>query len=158
MRLRSSSETLKRDDAIFKTRARKAPPHEFVLDALAEVSPRTRSMFGCLAIYVGEKIVLFLRDKPSSTVDNGVWLATSEEHHQSLRAEFPAMRSIQVLGKKITGWQVLPADAADFEEAAMRACEMVIRGDERIGKIPNAKTRSNRKSQQNSPKKSRALK
>lgn len=28
------------------------------------------------------------------------------------------MRSIRVLGKKVTGWQVLPADAQDFEEAA----------------------------------------
>jgi hypothetical protein len=51
-----------------------------------------------------------------------VWLATTEEHHQSLRREFPNMRSIQVLGKKVTGWQVLPADAKDFEEAALRAC------------------------------------
>jgi hypothetical protein len=31
------------------------------------------------------------------------------------------MRSIQVFGKKVTGWQVLPADAKDFEEAALRA-------------------------------------
>jgi hypothetical protein len=50
-----------------------------------------------------------------------VWLATTEEHHQSLRQEFPNMRSIQVLGKKVTGWQVLPADAEDFEEAGARA-------------------------------------
>ena len=42
---------------------RKAPPHQFVLDALASVSVRTRPMFGCLAIYVGQKIVLILRDK-----------------------------------------------------------------------------------------------
>lgn len=96
-------------------------------------------MFGCLAIYVGEKIVLFLRDKPSSPVDNGVWLATTSEHHESLRREFPSMRSIQVLGNKVTGWQVLPADALDFEQAALRACDLVILGDRRIGKIPNSR-------------------
>jgi hypothetical protein len=68
-----------------------------------------------------------------------VWLATTEEHHQSLRREFPNMRSIQVLGKKVTGWQVLPADAEDFEQAALRACELVLAGDPRIGKVPGAR-------------------
>ena len=93
-------------------------------------------MFGCLAVYVQDKIVLILRDKRDGTADNGVWLATTEEHHQSLRREFPNMRSIQVFGKKVTGWQVLPADAKDFEEAALRACELVLAGDPRIGKVP----------------------
>jgi hypothetical protein len=118
---------------------RKRIPHEFVLEALAPLSPRTNPMFGCLAIYVGEKIVLILRDKPEPSPDNGVWLATTNEHHESLRREFPHMRSIGVLGKAITGWQVLPAAAPDFEEAALRACELVIARDPRIGKVPNAR-------------------
>jgi hypothetical protein len=46
------------------------------------------------------------------------------------------MRSIQVLGKKVTGWQVLPVDAPDFEEAALRACELIVASDPRIGKLP----------------------
>ena len=118
---------------------RKPAPHEFVLDAIAALSPRTRPMFGCLAVYVQNKIVLILRDKPDQTADNGVWLATTEEHHQSLRREFPTMRSIKVLGKKVTGWQVLPSDAEDFEEAALRACDLVLAGDPRIGKVPGAR-------------------
>jgi hypothetical protein len=118
---------------------RKAIPHEFVLDAMAALSPRTRPMFGCLAIYVEEKIVLILRDKVSETTDNGVWLATTQDHHKSLRREFPNMRSIKVLGKKVTGWQLLPADAPDFEEAALRASELVLARDPRIGKVPKAK-------------------
>ena len=36
------------------------------------------------------------------------------------------MRSIQVLGKRVTGWQVLPVDAPDFESAALRACEPLV--------------------------------
>lgn len=115
---------------------RKAIPHEFVLEALAGLSPRTNPMFGCLAVYVKEKIVLILRDKPASPVDNGVWLATTEEHHESLRRDFPNMRSIKLLGKKVTGWQVLPVDAPDFEEASRLACELVLAGDPRIGKVP----------------------
>jgi hypothetical protein len=130
------------DDAAFGVKRRKAVPHEFVLDALAAVSPETRSMFGCLAVYVEDKIVLILRGKLGKSPDNGVWLATTKEHHESLRGEFPNMRSIQVLGKKVTGWQVLPADAPDFEEAALRACELVIAKDPRIGKVPASRQAS----------------
>jgi len=119
---------------------RKPVPHAFVLDAIAALSPCTLPMFGCLAIYVEDRIVFVLRDKSTSTADNGVWLATTQEHHQSLRREFPNMRSIQVLGKPVTGWQVLPADAPDFETAALRACELVLAGDTRIGKEPGKRT------------------
>lgn len=73
-------------------------------------------MFGCLAVYVREKIVLVLRDERENTADNGVWLATTKEHHESLGREFPNMRSIKVLGKAVTGWQVLPAGAPDDEK------------------------------------------
>ena len=117
----------------------KTVPHEFVLDGLSSVSFYTRPMFGCLAIYLADKIVLILRDKPNHVSDNGVWLATTEEHHASLRKDFPNLRSIGVLGKKVTGWQVLPADAPDFEQAAMRACELVVAGDPRIGKVPGTR-------------------
>ena len=102
-------------------------------------------MFGCLAVYVEDKIVLILRDKASNTSHNGVWLATTEEHHESLRREFPNMRSIQVLGKKVTGWQVLPVDAPDFEDAALRACELIAARDPRIGKVPGARQASTSK-------------
>ncbi len=130
------------DDALFARKPRKPVPHQFVLDALASLSPWTRPMFGCLAIYVGEKIVLILRDKPTYMADNGVWLATTEEHHPSLRPEFPSMRSVGLLGKKVTGWQVLPVDAPDFEEAALHACDLVLAGDPRIGKIPTSRRTS----------------
>jgi hypothetical protein len=136
---RRNMASLPLDDTLFAVKQRKPVPHAFVLDAIAPLSPKTRPMFGCLAIYVKEKIVLILRDKPDQTADNGVWLATTEEHHQSLRQEFPDMRSIKVLGKKVTGWQVLPADAPDFEETALHACELVIAGDPRIGKVPGAR-------------------
>jgi hypothetical protein len=118
---------------------RRRVPHEFVLDAITPLSPWTRSMFGCLAVYVKDKIVLVLRDKPDHAADNGVWLATTKEHHESLRREFPNLRSIQVLGGRVTGWQVLPAEEGDFEAAALRACELILAGDPRIGKVPETK-------------------
>ncbi len=120
-------------------------PYEFVLDGFAQIPIETRPMFGCLAVYVGDKIVLMLREKQKQKEDNGVWLATTEEHHASLRREFPNMRSIQLFGGKITGWQVLPADAPDFESAALRACELIVARDPRIGKVPKSRRRTKAK-------------
>lgn len=151
---RSSAPNSLLRDPLLEGKQRKKIPYEFVLDALADLSPWTRPMFGCLAIYVGEKIVLVLREKQGASPDNGVWLATTRDHHASLHRDFPNMRSIEVLGKEVTGWQVLPADAPDFEEAAMHACELVIGGDPRIGKIPKARRTPSAKS----PRKSRVSK
>jgi hypothetical protein len=105
------------NDASFRVKQGRNVPHEFVLEALSPLSARTHPTFGCLAVCVGEKIVLMLGDKREGTADNGIWLATTAEHHQSLRREFPNRRSIQIFGKKVTGRQVLPVD-------------------ERIGEIP----------------------
>ena len=127
------------DDAILATKRETAVPHEFVLEEIASLSPVTRPMFGCLAVYVEDKIVLILRDKRKSPADNGVWLATTTEHHDSLRREFPRMRSIRVFGKEPTQWQVLPADDPDFEAAAMRACKLILARDPRIGKVPKTR-------------------
>lgn len=122
-------------------RIKKPIPFAFVLEALERVEPVFRPMFGCTSVYVGDRIVLILREKDEPSEDNGVWLATTPEHHESLRKEFPTMRSISLFtdGTKPTGWQLLPSGAPDFERAALRACELVLRGDERIGKIPRRK-------------------
>jgi hypothetical protein len=113
---------------------------------LTRVVPRGQQI-SCLAVYVEDKIVLILRDRKDSPADNGVWLATTAEHHESLQRDFPRMRSIQLFGKKVTNWQVLPVDAPDFEEAALRACKLILARDARIGKIPNSRliSRSRRK-------------
>jgi hypothetical protein len=117
---------------------KKPIPFDFVLEELATLRPYTKLMFGCTSVYVGEKIVLILRLKEGDG-DNGIWLATTPEHHASLARDFPSMRSIQLFGPGPTGWQVLPADAADFEESAFRVCELIRRGDVRIGKVPKAR-------------------
>jgi hypothetical protein len=121
-------------------RRAKRIPFEFVLDAIFELEPRTRPMFGCTAVYIGEKIVFVLREKGGSP-DDGIWIATTVAHHESLRREFPALRSIAVLGKGVTGWQVLPADAPDFEESALRLAGFIAARDPRIGKVPNQRSR-----------------
>ena len=120
----------------FRSSPRSRVPHEFVLEALESTGPVTKPMFGCLAVYVKEKIVLILRDHRDHPADNGVWLATTAEHHDSLRREFPSMRSIQLFGTPATNWQLLPADASDFEESSLHACELVLARDTRIGRVP----------------------
>jgi len=128
-------------EAVFASKkGRKKLPFDFVLAELDELGPTTRPMFGCHAVYVDEKIVFILRDKKNPPEDDGVWVATTREHHEALRRALPSLRSITVLaGGGVTGWQILPAEAEDFEESVLLACEMVRRRDPRVGKVPGGK-------------------
>lgn len=116
-------------------------PFEFVMEALARANPRIKPMFGCQAIYLEEKIVLILRKRKDYEEDNGVWVATAPEHHVSLKKDFPSLRSIRLLGGRLTAWQNLPFEADDFEESVMKACEFILKGDVRIGKVPKTKSK-----------------
>ena len=120
-------------------RVKKGKPvaFDFVVEELFAVNPVVKPMFGCHAVYVRDKIVLILRSKEGVTHDNGVWIATTHEHHESLRKDFPSMRTISVFGRTESGWQNLPEDDENFEEAVMKVCKLIMRGDPRIGKKPN---------------------
>ena len=113
---------------------KKTIPFSFVIDNLFAAEPIVKSMFGAYAIYVGNKIVLILRDKNDE--DSGVWIATTPEHHSSLKKDFQTMRSIKIFGSGETSWQLLPMDTDDFETTVNRACDLILKGDTRIGKIP----------------------
>ena len=115
----------------------------FVLDELYSIEPRVRPMFGCHAMYHGEKIVVILRDRESHQHDNGVWIATSKESHESLKKLIPSLRSIEVLGGTgQTNWQNIPAEAIDFEESVLKVCSLILKNDPRIGRIPKRKKKS----------------
>jgi hypothetical protein len=124
------------DDLFASSEVRRPPPFAFVLDELDGVYTHTRPMFGCTAVYVEDAIVLVLRDKGAPRRDNGVWIATTREHHESLRSELPSMRPISIFGPKGSSWQNLPADALSFEDDALRACALIRGKDPRIGKVP----------------------
>jgi len=132
----------------------KTIPFDFVLEALFAADPQVRPMFGGYAIYVNEKIVLMLRKRDTYPHDNGVWVATSHTHHESLRKELPSMRTIRLFGQPESGWQNLPEEAPDFEETVMHACRLILKGDERIGKVPDRKKKT--KAVKKSPVKKRA--
>jgi hypothetical protein len=119
-------------------KGKSAIPFAFVLENLSRLDFTVKAFFGCHSIYVGDKIVLTLRNKKEHPRDNGIWIATSVEHHTSLQKGFPSMRPIGVFGNA-GNWQILPMDADDFEESVNKVCELVLKNDPRIGRIPAKK-------------------
>jgi hypothetical protein len=114
-------------------------PFNFVLEHLHTAEPLVKQMFGCHSIYVKNKIVLALRRKVEFSRDNGVWVATTREHHDSLRKELPSLRTISLFGTPESGWQNIPEEGDRFEEEVTIACDLILKGDPRIGKTPKPK-------------------
>lgn len=116
-------------------------PFDFVFDHLMPLDVTVKPMFGMWAIYLNEKILLILRQRKDRPETNGVWVATNAEHHKSLKNDLPSLRSIFAYegSDKDTEWQLIPVDADDFEASVIKACELITRGDRRIGRIPKAR-------------------
>src|SRR5258707_11891298 len=105
--------------------ARRSAPYPFILEALAPLEPEVRPMFSCFAVYVGDKIMVMLRDSSKHPKDNGVWLVFSETvnlEDPSIRRDFPSLRLIDLLGGQIAHWLLIPADSATFESESLHAC------------------------------------
>jgi hypothetical protein len=128
-----------------KEMAPKNIPFDFLFDDLIPLDIAVKPMFGMWAVYLNEKILLMLRDREDFTETNGVWIATTQEHHDSLKKELPSLQSISnyKMGLKETEWQLLPADSNDFEEAVRRVSEMIKRNDQRIGRAPGMRGNRN---------------
>ncbi len=120
---------------------KKKIPFDFILDYLHPMEIKIKPMFGCYALYDKDKILLVVRKREDHTDANGVWIATGKEYHRSLKKELPSMQSVYMLsdGKRETNWQMIAEEADDFEESATKICEMILKGDERIGRVPKAK-------------------
>jgi hypothetical protein len=118
---------------------KKKAPFAFALEELDAHSTTIKPMFGGFAVYIGEKMVLFLYDQEKWPDFKGVSLATTPEHYRSLAQEFSSTRDAepQRIGKH--PWLLIPTSAADFEEQVLKACEMILNGDPRIGRAPEAK-------------------
>ena len=130
------------DEPLAPKPKRKLPPFPFLLDALAPLHPEVRHMFGGHAVYIGDKIVAMLRDSAKEPQDNGVWLVFSETADladRKLRRELPSLRTITILGGAIKHWLLIPSDGPDFESDAMRACDLLLAHDARLGRIPKSR-------------------
>lgn len=114
---------------------------DFIFDYLYSMEIVTKPMFGCHGIYVGNKIMLVTRKKDNHEEANGIWIATSHEHHESLKKEIPSLTTVSILneGKGETGWRMLHEDSEGFEESVIKICELIKSGDVRIGKVPKAR-------------------
>lgn len=116
-------------------RSRTSSAFSFVLDELAPLRPAVRRMFGFTYVYLAERLLLSLRESARQPRFNGVWLYTEAAHLESLRREFPALprRCFWKSGKQ--GWVILPSHLEEFEEQAFHACELILDGDRRIGRV-----------------------
>jgi hypothetical protein len=122
-----------------KSQQKKRVPFSFVIEELDSLDPIVKPMFGCFSIYIGDKIVLFLCEREKRPYQKGVWVATTPEYYKSLAQEFSSTRYVEDPKIGRSPWLLLPAGAQDFEEQAMRACELILSGDPRIGRTPKPK-------------------
>lgn len=115
-------------------------PFPFVLDELSSLRPTVKRMFGFTSVYLDEKLLCSLRDSVKQPGSNGMWLYTTRKNVESLAREFPDLPKRQ-LWRSRTGdkaWIILASKLANFEEYAFKACELILKGDQRIGRIKRA--------------------
>lgn len=107
----------------------------FVLEELQPIRPTIKRAFGFTYVYLEEKLLCCLRDTEKRPATNGLWLFTTTEHIESLGREFPDLprRNLWRSGGK--AWVVLNARLEQFEEYAFKACELMLNGDRRIGRL-----------------------
>lgn len=121
---------------------------QFVLDELLPIRPVIKQAFGLTYVYLDEKLILSLRDCVKQPQYNGVWIYTRAEHIESLQREFPLLprRCFWRSKKTGSGWVIFSSGLEDFEEYAFGACELILRGDRRIGRVSR---RGNRRVRRN---------
>ena len=127
--------------------ANRQTPFQFVLDELFPIRPSIRRLFGFTYVYIDEKLLLSLRYSIKQPQYNGVWLYTEAEHMESLGREFPQLprRYFWRSKKSGSGWVILSCEQEEFEEYVLRACEMILGGDQRLGRVGRRGIRGSKK-------------
>ena len=74
---------------------KKKLPFAFAIEELDALSPTIKPMFGGFAVYICEKLVLFLYDQEKWPDFKGVSLATTPEHYRGLAREFSSTRDAE---------------------------------------------------------------
>ena len=110
-------------------------PYEFVFDYLP-AGITSKKMFGMHYIYWGKKLMLMLRKRDNEPEMNGIWVATNTKYHESLKKDVAVFVPFKMDGYEHEGnWLLIPDNAEELEEAAIRVCEMISHGDPRIGNL-----------------------
>lgn len=118
---------------------KKSIPFDFIFDYLIPLDVKIKPMFGMWSIYLDDKILLILRQRDKNPESNGIWVATSQEFHNSLRKDIPSLTSITSNLEEDTEWQLIYENDTNFEASARKVCELILNRDIRIGRIPKPK-------------------
>ena len=96
----------------------------------------SKRMFGGLAAFVFERQMLVLVEPVSTGRWNwhGALICTGYEHHASLRAQFPALKPHDVLGK----WLFIGSAHEEFESTMGAVAQRIAANDRRFGILPKA--------------------
>jgi hypothetical protein len=112
--------------------------NEWILEAFAGRSTFfTKRMFGGLAAYVHERLMLVLVE-PTKTGRwkwHGVLIGTDHEHHASIRADFPALAPHGFLRK----WLYIDSSDRTFEPTMEAVARRMARNDPRFGVVSRAR-------------------
>lgn len=112
----------------------------WIFDAFEDDATYIRKrMFGFDAAYIDGLLCLVAADKEEPW--NGLLVCTSQERHEALIADMPALQSHSVLGK----WLYISQGDEAFEPIVEKLIALVIARDARIGVEPKPR-RSRRKS------------
>lgn len=109
-----------------------------MLEELQPIRPTVKRAFGFTYVYLDEKLLCGLRESNKLPSTNGLWLFTTLEDVDSLGREFPELPRRYLWRSKEKAWVILPARLEYFEEYAFKACELMLNGDRRIGRLTRA--------------------
>jgi hypothetical protein len=103
----------------------------------------TKRMFGGLAAYLHERIMLVLVE-PTKTGRwqwHGVLVATERKHHASIQADFPDLLPHGILRK----WLYIDSTEEHFESTMAAVAKRMASNDQRFGVVPRVKPRARKK-------------
>ncbi len=125
---------------------RKRIPFPFVIDELESLRLKVRTVFGFTHVYLEDMLLFSLRDNTTQPGSNGMWLYTTTENADSLAREFTDLPQRQIWRSGKKAWIILASRLPEFEEHAFKACELILRGDQRIGRLSRRMTTAGRSS------------
>jgi hypothetical protein len=111
--------------------------HEWILEPFVEHPTFFyKSMFGGLAVYLFERQMLLLVEptKSGRWKWHGVLVCTDYGYHESIQAEFPALKPHDVLRK----WLFIDSVHEDFESTMEAVANRVANNDPRFGILPKS--------------------
>ena len=106
-----------------------------MIDELTSIRPTIKHAFGFTYVYLDDLLLCGLRNSKKQPGSNGIWLFTTVEHSESLIQEFPQLSRRNLWRSGKNAWIILPSRLGEFEEYAFKACELILNGDRRIGRL-----------------------